>query len=345
MISLSILDQVPISDGQSSKNALTNSIELAQLAESLGYKRYWIAEHHNSKYFANSSPEILISCIAAQTEKIKVGSGGILLQHYSPYKVAENLKLLDVLYPDRIDAGFGRTAGGDEIATQALQGKHNMQVPYELKVKQTVDFLTQKEVIANDNELIVSPISDSSPEIWLLGSGMRSAQIAANEGLSFAFGHFLTPDDDGKAIEYYLNNFKPSIKQTKPHVALCINVICADTDEKCEEIAQSQDLMTVLLDRGLHPKGTPSPSDVQKFVYTDKEKEIIKKSRQELILGTPKKVRKEILNLSKKYNADEILILTITYDHMDRLNSYKLIMEEMKYDVKRYNEEFSILTT
>jgi len=334
MISISILDQVPVSDGQSPKKALLNSIELAKLADNMGYKRYWIAEHHSCKYLANSTPEILMSSIAAQTENIKVGSGGILLQHYSPYKIAENLKLLDALYPHRIDAGFGRTAGGDSHATQALQGLNS--TPYELKIKQTVDFLTKQAI--NDNELIVSPLTESYPEIWLLGSGMKSAEIAANEGLSFAFGHFLKPDDGEKAIDYYLNNFKPSSAQHKPNVALCINVICADSEEKCEDIATSQDLMTILLDRGLNPNGSPNPNDAKNFVLADKEKELISKSRQELILGTPQKVRKEILRLSRQYKADEILILTITYDHNDRLNSYKLIMEEMKNDIKKNDE-------
>lgn len=324
MISLSILDQVPVSDGDSPEQALSNSIELAQMADKLGYSRYWIAEHHNSRWFANSSPEILISTIAAQTEKIKVGSGGILLQHYSPYKVAENLKLLSTLYPHRIDAGFGRTAGGDEISTQALNGEGND--TYEVKIKKTVEFLTQKE--DEDTELVVCPVSSYYPEVWLLGSGVRSGEIAAKKGLAFAFGHFLRPDDKGKAIKNYLNNFTPSETQPVPNAALCVNVICAETDEKCDEIAKSMDLMNVLLSRGLHPKGTPSTHDAMTFDYTDKDREIIAESRKELIIGTPSKVMRDLTQLSLKYNTNEIIVLTITYDHEDRLNSYRLLMEE-----------------
>lgn len=329
LINLGILDQAVISDGESAEQALKNSIELAQTAEQLGYKRYWIAEHHGNKYFANSSPEVLMSSIAAQTEKIKVGSGGILLQHYSPYKIAENLKLLNTLYPNRIEAGFGRTPGGEDIATRALQG-NTKPIPYDIKVKETVNYLRNKVVEVDNEELIVSPISDDYPEVWLLGSRMRSAEIAANEGLSFAFGHFLTPDEDGKAINYYIDNFKPSKYQKEPNTILCINVICAESDEKCEEIAKSHDLMTVLLKRGENPDGTPNPADYNKFIFTDEEKELIEKSRKELIMGTPKKVKDKIVDLSKKYKTKDFLILTITFNHYDRLNSYKLLMEEMK---------------
>lgn len=323
MISLSILDQVPVSEGDSPQQALSNSIDLARMADRLGYNRYWIAEHHNSQYFANSSPEILMSTIAAQTKKIKIGSGGILLQHYSPYKVAENLKLLSTLYPNRIDAGFGRTPGGNELSTQEL-GRDN--ISYDVKVQKTLDYLTQKN--NKETNLIVSPISDYYPEIWLLGSGVKSGEIAAEKGLSFAFGHFLTPDDDGGVINHYLNNFIPSETQPDPNIALCVNVICAETEEKCEEIAKSMDLMTVLLNRGLNPKGTPSPHDTETFNYTEKEKKLIADSRKELILGKPRKVMEDLIKLSQKYKTNEIIILTITYNHADRLNSYKLLIEE-----------------
>ena len=330
MLSLSILDQVLISSGQSSTKTLSNSIELAKLADTLGYKRYWIAEHHSSKYFANSTPEILMSSIASQTKNIVVGSGGILLNHYSPYKIAENLRLLEALYPNRIDAGFGRASGGEVYATQALQGENNS-VSYDLKINQVVNYLTKKVEI--DNDLIVSPIITSYPEVWLLGSSMKTAKIAANQGLSFAFGHFLTPGDEGSAIEYYLSNFKPSLVLKEPKVALCINVICADSEDKCQELAKSQDAMSILINRGLNPDGIPSPKELANLELTEEEKELIKNSRN-LILGTPQKVKEEILSLCSYYKADEIIILTNTYNHRDKLHSYKLIMDVMQDEIE-----------
>lgn len=321
MISLSILDQVPISGKDSPETALKNCIELAQMADKLGYKRYWIAEHHNTNYFANSSPEVLMSTIASLTSKIKVGSGGILLQHYSSYKVAENLKLLSTLYPNRIDAGFGRSAGGDKLSSQALGGNNE---PYDTKIQHTYKYLTTR-----NDKLFVSPVSEQYPEMWILGSGEKSGEIAAKKGLSFAFGHFLTPDDDGIVVKKYLDNFVPSDIQSNPNVALCINVICAETEEKCSDIEKSMELMTILLKRGNNPTGMPSPELAQKIKYTVEEQRYLAENRKKIFIGTPSKIRKNIMKLSKKYNAKEIIILTITYNHIDRLNSYRLIIEEI----------------
>lgn len=327
MIPLSILDQVSIAKEQKPGETLKNTIELAQIAESLGYKRYWISEHHNNKHTAHSSPEILMASIANNTKNIMVGSGGIMLQHYSPYKVAENIKLLNALFPHRIDVGFGRAPGGDDIAIKALNSNY-YNSNYHQKIIQVKEFLENEHIIVDDKELITSPVIPSDSEIWILGSSETSAKIAGKENLNFAFGHFLSPDDNGKSTKVYLESFKSNDK-LKPKIALCLGIICAETIEKSEEIASSLDLFTVLLNRDLNPSGIPSPDEAKGENYNEKEKQAIADFRKGLIVGDPKKVKKEINRLAKIYQADEIIIVSTTFYQEDRIKSYQLIMKEM----------------
>lgn len=328
MIPISILDQLTISEGSSPKKTLEDSIKVAQLVEEMGYKRYWISEHHGNRFTAHSSPEILMATIAAHTKEIKIGSGGILLQHYSPYKIAESIKLLSTLYPHRIDGGIGRADGGSKKAVQALKNGADS-YDYKNKIKDLITFLENDYITIDNEKLYTSPIETNTSEIWLLGSSENSAQIAAEQSTNFAFAHFISPEDNGKSTNIYIEKYKGK-NNTKPYIALCVGVICAETIEKSEELARNLDYFTIKIEREKNPPNFPNPNLNEKIVYSADENKIIEDFRKGLIVGTPEIIRKELERLIEIYNADELILLTTTYSLEDKINSYKLMINEMK---------------
>ena len=243
MIKLSVLDQSPISDGSTAAQAFSHTVTLAQEVEKLGYTRFWVSEHHNSVSLAGSSPEILISHIAAKTERMRVGSGGVMLPHYSPYKVAENFRVLEALYPNRIDLGVGRAPGGMPIATRALQeGKMVSLDQYPEQIADVAMYL-HDQVPENHHyaNLKATPVIPTSPDMWLLGSSGESAKIAAQQGASFAFAQFINGYGGPEVMEAYKKQFQPSYLGDKPKSIVAIFVICGETNEEAEKIASSLD--------------------------------------------------------------------------------------------------------
>lgn len=240
MIKLSVLDQSPISDGSTATQAFSHTVTLAQEVEKLGYTRFWVSEHHNSVSLAGSSPEILISHIAAKTERMRVGSGGVMLPHYSPYKVAENFRVLEALYPNRIDLGVGRAPGGMPIATRALQeGKMVSLDQYPEQIADVAMYL-HDQVPENHHyaNLKATPVIPTSPDMWLLGSSGESAKIAAQQGASFAFAQFINGYGGPEVMEAYQKQFQPSYLGDKPKSIVAIFVICGETNEEAEKLLQ-----------------------------------------------------------------------------------------------------------
>ncbi|MES5846974.1 MULTISPECIES: LLM class flavin-dependent oxidoreductase [unclassified Bacillus cereus group] len=327
MIKLSVLDQSPISDGSTAAKAFSHTVTLAQEAEKLGYTRFWVSEHHNSVSLAGSSPEILISHIAAKTERMRVGSGGVMLPHYSPYKVAENFRVLEALYPNRIDLGVGRAPGGMPIATRALQeGKMVSLDQYPEQIADVAMYL-HDQVPENHHyaNLKATPVIPTSPDMWLLGSSGESAKIAAQQGASFAFAQFINGYGGPEVMETYQKQFQPSYLGDKPKSIVAIFVICGETTEEAEIIASSLDLSILLLEQGKRTTGTPSIETAQNYSYSAYDLFRIKENRQRMIVGDPSSVKEQIVNLSKAYNTDEFMIVTITHRFEDKLNSYRLL--------------------
>ena len=270
MIKLSVLDQSPISDGSTATQAFSHTVTLAQEVEKLGYTRFWVSEHHNSVSLAGSSPEILISHIAAKTERMRVGSGGVMLPHYSPYKVAENFRVLEALYPNRIDLGVGRAPGGMPIATRALQeGKMVSLDQYPEQIADVAMYL-HDQVPENHHyaNLKATPVIPTSPDMWLLGSSGESAKIAAQQGASFAFAQFINGYGGPEVMEAYQKQFQPSYLGDKPKSIVAIFVICGETNEDAEKIASSLDLSILLLEQGKRTTGTPSIETAQNYLYS-----------------------------------------------------------------------------
>ncbi|PKG23540.1 LLM class flavin-dependent oxidoreductase [Niallia nealsonii] len=321
---LSVLDQSVISNGSTARTTLQNTVKLAQLAEEMGFTRFWVAEHHNSNGMAGSSPEVLLAHIASHTKTIKVGSGGVLLPQYSPYKVAENFKVLEALFPNRIDLGIGRSPGGSLETRLALTDgirKSMNEFPRQLQNLQRY-LHNNKET----EQVIAYPISESIPKIWVLGITHRGARLAAENGLAFTYGHFISPVNGKRALQHYYENFAPSSAQKKPTANVCIFVVCASTQEKAEQLAFSQDLWLLSVSKGKDTK-IPSYLEAKQQILTNEDKRFIKENRKRMIIGTKEKVREELLRLQEQYQTEEFMILCNLYHFEDKVNSYSLMAE------------------
>jgi luciferase family oxidoreductase group 1 len=325
---LSVLDQSPISEGASGADALANTIDLARLADALGYHRYWVAEHHGGPMLAGPSPEVLIGPIAAATSAIRVGSGGVMLPHYSPFKVAESFSLLAGLFPGRIDLALGRAAGTDPLTTFALQRDRRQAAPDDFP-----DPLTELLAYIEDRMPPQHPFArlaktlpgrPHAPEPWLLGSSEQSAIWAAELGLPYAFADFINPR--GAAIaRRYREQFVDSDRLASPLQAVGVWVLCADTAEEAEQLASSSRMAITLLRRG-ELIAVPTPETALRFLAEQPRSEGPAGGRR-MVLGEPQHVRSELERIAAEYGARELIIVTITHDHAMRRRSYELLAE------------------
>ncbi len=323
---LSVLDQSVLSSGNTAQETLQNTTALAQLTEQLGFVRFWVAEHHNTDGIAGTSPEILIAHLAAHTKKIKIGSGGVLLPQYSPFKVAENFKVLESLYPGRIDLGIGRSPGGNAETRLALtDGIRKSLNEFPRQVRDLQHYL-QKQQKLNSEEVLAYPLTKTVPDLWLLGITHRGARLAAEYGTAFTYGHFISPANGKRATEYYYKHFHPSPHLDKPQANICIFVICANTQEEAEEMALSQDMWLLSIAKGESTK-ILSPEDARRKVLTAEDYSIIKENRKRMVIGTKDKVREQLLRLSELYQTEEFMVICNVYSFEDKVNSYKLTAE------------------
>ncbi|WAH39148.1 LLM class flavin-dependent oxidoreductase [Alicyclobacillus dauci] len=326
MIRLSILDQSPISQGSNAREALQRTVAVAQTAERLGYQRLWVSEHHDTTSLAGSTPEILIAHLAAKTNHIRIGSGGVMLPHYSAYKVAENFRMLEALYPNRIDLGLGRAPGGMPRSTMALQEGKVRAANYVQQVEDLMAYLT--DTLPDDHRfpgLTAAPVIDTVPEMWLLGSSDGSAHVAAQKGTAFTFAHFINGDGGVDAVRMYKDQFQPSVLYSEPQASVAIFCICADTDEEADTIASSLDLSLVMLANGQRADGTPSIETAKSYPYNRYELALIKENRKRMIVGSPVSVKQQIEHLAASYGVNEVIIATTTHQFEHRLRSYGLV--------------------
>ncbi|MCM3575264.1 LLM class flavin-dependent oxidoreductase [Mesobacillus subterraneus] len=326
---LSILDQAPISAEQTARDALEQSVLLAQTAEKLGYTRYWIAEHHDIPGLACPAPEVMLPYIGARTGKIRIGSGAVLLPHYKPYKVAELYNLLATLFPGRIDIGIGRAPGGSAEATNALSDNF-LQNVWKLpeSLKDLLHFINDNHPEDSEQAKIkAAPLPEVRPEPWLLGTSKKSARLAAEYGMAYAFGLFMSAQDPQDILQEYYNAFKPGSTKS-PQTILTVSAICAETKEQAEEIASSSLIWNIQQGRGEGISGVPSIEAAKKYKLTAEDYQTVENMKRKMIIGNPMQVKERLLDLHKKYKADEIMILTITYSPEDRIRSYELIAGE-----------------
>jgi luciferase family oxidoreductase group 1 len=331
---LSVLDQSPIAAGSSGSQALHNTIDLARLADRLGYHRYWVAEHHGGPMLAGPSPEALVGPIAAATERIRVGSGGVMLPHYSPFKVAETFSLLAGLFPDRIDLALGRAAGTDPLTAFALQRDRTRALADDFPA-QLAELLAYLEgrlppehPFARLAETL--PGRPQLPQPWLLGSSPQSAVWAAELGLPYAFADFINSDGAEIAAAYRKRFAAHEHGERRPYTAVAAWVICAETDAQAQRIAASGRMAFTLLRRG-ELIAVPPPEDAERFLAADRDgapgARVSAQPRRRTVVGAPESVREQLREVVAAYGADEAIAVNVTYSHEDRRRSYELLAE------------------
>ncbi|HEX8412039.1 MAG TPA: LLM class flavin-dependent oxidoreductase [Thermoanaerobaculia bacterium] len=331
MLPFSILDQSPISQNMTGADALRNSVDLARHAEALGYTRYWVAEHHGTPALACASPEALIGPIAAATSMIRVGSGGVMLPHYSPLKVAETFSMLAALAPGRIDLGLGRAAGTDPVTTFALQRDRRQAGPDDFPAQLFELLAYLDDTLPADHpftRLAQLPGRPEVPHPWLLGSSAQSAIWAAELGLPYAFADFIAPHG-AEIVADYRRRFEPSRHAEKPRVIAAVWAVCAETEEEARRIASSAKMMFTLFFRGQLIAIPPTDRALQFLDEQPKDDDPFR-TRRRAIVGSPEQVRLGIEEAVAEYEADEVMIVTITYSHEDRRRSYELIARELQ---------------
>ena len=329
MVPLSVLDLSPVTTATPGSLALRNSLDLARLADRLGYKRYWVAEHHNLANIASSAPEIMIGQIAAATSAIRVGSGGVMLPNHAPLMVAERFKVLEALFPGRIDLGLGRAPGTDPVTSYALRARQDP--------REGDDFLERfQELLLLERggfpeghpfrKVHAVPADVALPPIWLLGSSGYSAELAAAVGMGFAFAHHFADYDATSAMLSYREHFKPSATFPEPYAILGAAIIVADSDAQAERIASSADLHYARRGKGEYAP-LASPDEAAAYPYAPIDRERIAHQRNRLIVGGIETVMKRLLPLIEATRADEIMVTTMVYDHAARRHSYELLAQ------------------
>jgi luciferase family oxidoreductase group 1 len=326
---LSVLDQAPISQGMTGGQALRNSVDLAQCADRAGYTRYWVAEHHGTPMLACASPEALIGPIASATSRLRVGSGGVMLPHYSPLKVAETFSMLSGLYPGRIDLALGRAAGTDSLTAYMLQRDRRQPAPDNFP-EQLVELLALvRDGFPDDHRfrrLAQLPGRPERPAPWLLGSSPQSGIWAAELGLPYAFADFINPNGAGIARRYR-ESFVPNESQKSPYVIAAVSAVCGESDEEAERLASSSRMTFTLFLQGEFIQVPPVDVAIRFFRDRPDDTQLLARHRR-AIVGGPKIVRAQVEAVAREYQADEVMIVTITYDHADRRRSYELLAGE-----------------
>ncbi|MFD2329967.1 LLM class flavin-dependent oxidoreductase [Cohnella sp. GCM10020058] len=323
MLRLGVLDQSPVLSGGDAAQALRDTVELARLAEGLGYSRFWVSEHHNATGLAGSSPEVLLSAVGSRTSRIRIGSGGVLLPHYSPYKVAENFRVLEGLYPGRIDLGIGRAPGGMPLVSRAMgrEAGKDKEAGFVNSLHELAAYLNLGPPLGPGHPLAglaAAPAVRTQPEAWLLGSSSHSAQVASAMGAGFAFAHFINGQGGQSAARAYRKGFRPGPLGALPRVAVCIFVVCMDDDSQAEREAASLDLRLLLNEKGEFGRPVPSREEARAYAYSAADRARIAENRSRMIVGGPDRVKRMLYALASSYGADEIIVNCITADAASR---------------------------
>jgi luciferase family oxidoreductase group 1 len=331
-LKLAVLDQSPVCEGSTAGQALQNSIDLATHVDQLGYSRFWMSEHHAMETLASTAPEIILARIGGETKRIRIGSGGIMLPHYSAFKVAEIFRTLHALYPGRVDLGIGRAPGGGPIEALALRRDRGIQMPddFEDQVSELLAYFDRSFPAGHPfGSLRVAPEMQGSPDVWMLGSSIWSANAAAEFGLPYAFAHFFFGTGTRQAIETYQHSFTPSTRRAKPEAMAAVGVICAETAEEAEYLANSVRLLQRRIrmndrrpvaapedaTRELQALGGPTPEEGEWPRY---------------FVGTAAQVRSQLALMASGLNVQELIVNTIVWDHAARLRSYELLSTEFE---------------
>jgi luciferase family oxidoreductase group 1 len=337
-VPLSVLDLSPVTTATSGAAALHNSLDLARLADRLGYTRYWVAEHHNLPSIASSAPDIMIGQIAATTKHLRVGAGGVMLPNHAPLAVAERFKVLEGLFPGRIDLGLGRAPGTDPVTSYALRRRQDDHAADDF-LERFQELLLFEQGGFPDNHpfrnVRAMPSDVALPPLYLLGSSGYSAQLAAQVGAGFSFAHHFSDFDPIAPMLHYRAHFKPSPERTKPLAILTVHVVCADTDAEADRLATSIDLNFARRRQGQFSP-IPSPEEAAAHNYSPTDNALIARNRERLIVGSAQTVTGLLEPMIAATEADEVMVTSMIYDHAARKHSYELLAEA--FGLKRTGE-------
>lgn len=326
-IKIGILDQSVVQKGKSAKEAIDETIETAKLGEQLGYSRFWVSEHHNSTFIAGSAPEILMVKLASETESIRIGSGGIMLPNHSALKVAENFRMLETLFPGRIDLGMGRAPGTDRVTSSLLNPSNEFtEEGYLRQLDHLQNFFTDTAYTRDNRQILAVPQSTTVPDQWILSSSGGSSLIAAKFGLGLVVAKFINGFVTPEVIETYKKNFQPSKFFPTPHAMLSIFVLCAETDVKAGAMRKFMDYVFIQFEAGKF-NDFADYETIQKYVFTQEELQRIRYNSGRVISGTQESVKKQLEVLAEEFNVDEIIISTMAGNSEDRKRSFELIAE------------------
>jgi luciferase family oxidoreductase group 1 len=316
--------------GHTPAEAVRRTVELARETEAMGYHRFWLAEHHNTRALADPCPEILLTRVASATSRIRVGTGGVLLPYYSPLKVAEVFRMLEALFPNRVDLGIGRAPGSDGLTARVLSGGAFYDFDqFPVHVQETVAFID--DALPPDHphaRVRAMPSGPGAPEVWLLGSSDYSATLAAYLGLRFSFAHFINAHGGDQVSRADREAYRPSPREPRPWAMLTVFAICADTDAEAERLAAAIDLRRLHMARGIdEPVATTEQALAR--AYSDEDRAIIQRERPRAVIGSADRVAGRIQELAQAFEADEVMVLTITGDYVSRLKSYERLAESV----------------
>jgi luciferase family oxidoreductase group 1 len=327
----SVLDQSPTSAGSSQDTAIRESIALAQHCDALGYERYWVSEHHNSGSIVGTAPEILMAAVAATTRRIRIGSAGIMLPHYSALKVAEQFRVLEAIAPGRIDLGVGRAPGSDGLTARALNPYSNAAEEFPRQVQELQHWVSGIPLPQGHpyRSIMALPLGSTSPQLWILGSSAYGAQLAAHFGLPYAFAYFFS-DGAGvdEALGLYRRNYRPSERYPKPCPTICVWALAADTDHEAQRQATTREYWRAGFEKG-ERLPLASPETAQAHIYTSAEQAMIAKLRENALVGDPRQVADKLHALARRLELEEIVINTWTFDPAVRRHSYALLAQAL----------------
>lgn len=324
MFSLGVLDLVPRLDDVTAEQALQQSVTLAQHAEAWGYARYWTSEHHDMAELASASPEVLLSHIGARTTTIQLGSGAVLLPHYSPLKVAESFRLLAVLYPGRIELGLGRAPGGGPHATMALSGNYLQHVSKLPESLAALTELLEDRYMYEDHPVTARPIPKLPLSLWMLGTNVKSAEFAARFGMGYVFGQFMSDADGTEAVRRYREGFMPSATMKEPEVMVAVSVLCAESET--DALDWSRDMAER---RKLNGKENSTEPNSSGTAVSNTNDEAVSDQNESVrhYAGTPEQVWARLQQVSRRLDTERLLLVTAGPDYERRLDSYRLLAE------------------
>jgi luciferase family oxidoreductase group 1 len=321
---LSVLEQSTLSEGASAEDAINATLTLAKALDAMGYARLWLSEHHNMPVLQGSAPEVLLSAIGAHTHRLRIGSGGVMLPNHSAYHVAEIFRMLEALYPGRVDCGIGRASGGDAYSRSLLAPVSGRGVGFEEQVEQLDRFFHDE-----CKRALAMPAVRTAPPLWLLsaGSGPQSGRLAAEKGMGLAIALFINPEADEEAVTAYRQNFVPSAEMPEPRVILAVNFVCAATPEKLAEMRKTSDYFRLMRDSGRYPRMLPSHDTLSAIDFEPRQRAYLDQISNREVVGLPHEVRHQILARAERYQADEVMLASMSYALADKIEAFQLVAE------------------